>query len=102
MASFALADHGEKINDDLFEIGNENLLGDNNNIDDMKEDQKNVEEDTTLVEDYVSEEDLKRIEEKVDYVKEDDSNYVKDGITDWIKTWKLNGWKTANKKPVKN
>ena len=31
-----------------------------------------------------------------------DSNYVKDGITDWIKTWKLNGWKTANKKAVKN
>ena len=31
-----------------------------------------------------------------------DSNYVKDGITDWINTWKLNGWKTANKKPVKN
>ena len=31
-----------------------------------------------------------------------DSNYVKDGITDWIKTWKANGWKTANKKPVKN
>ena len=31
-----------------------------------------------------------------------DSNYVKDGITDWIKKWKINGWKTANKKPVKN
>ena len=31
-----------------------------------------------------------------------DSNYVKNGITDWIKKWKINGWKTANKKPVKN
>ena len=31
-----------------------------------------------------------------------DSNYVKDGITTWIKNWKINGWKTANKKPVKN
>ena len=31
-----------------------------------------------------------------------DSNYVKDGITDWIHSWKKKGWKTANKKPVKN
>lgn len=31
-----------------------------------------------------------------------DSNYVKDGITHWIHGWKKNGWKTANKKPVKN
>ena len=31
-----------------------------------------------------------------------DSNYVKDGITDWIKNWKSNGWKTAKKQPVKN
>ena len=31
-----------------------------------------------------------------------DSNYVKDGITQWIKNWKSNGWKTANKKAVKN
>jgi len=31
-----------------------------------------------------------------------DSNYVKNGITDWIKSWKNNGWKTAKKSPVKN
>ncbi|MEM8743167.1 MAG: ribonuclease HI [Pseudomonadota bacterium] len=31
-----------------------------------------------------------------------DSNYLKDGITSWIKNWKRNGWRTANKKPVKN
>ena len=31
-----------------------------------------------------------------------DSNYVKNGIELWIKKWKLNGWKTANKKNVKN
>lgn len=31
-----------------------------------------------------------------------DSNYVKDGITKWIAGWKRNGWKTADKKPVKN
>ena len=31
-----------------------------------------------------------------------DSKYLKDGIQKWIHNWKLNGWKTANKKPVKN
>ncbi len=31
-----------------------------------------------------------------------DSQYVKNGITQWIHGWKRNGWKTANKKPVKN
>ena len=31
-----------------------------------------------------------------------DSVYVRDGITKWIHGWKKNGWKTADKKPVKN
>ena len=31
-----------------------------------------------------------------------DSNYVKDGITKWIHNWKKKGWKTSNKKDVKN
>ena len=31
-----------------------------------------------------------------------DSTYVKDGITRWLQKWKINGWKTAAKKPVKN
>jgi ribonuclease HI len=31
-----------------------------------------------------------------------DSKYVQEGITRWIFGWKKNGWKTANKKPVKN
>lgn len=31
-----------------------------------------------------------------------DSRYVMDGATKWIKNWKRNGWKTADKKPVKN
>ena len=31
-----------------------------------------------------------------------DSKYVKDGISSWINKWKINGWRTANKKPVKN
>lgn len=31
-----------------------------------------------------------------------DSRYVMDGITKWVHGWKKNGWKTADKKPVKN
>ncbi|SHG06018.1 ribonuclease HI [Microbulbifer donghaiensis] len=31
-----------------------------------------------------------------------DSQYLRQGITSWINNWKKNGWKTANKKPVKN
>ncbi|MGB8601271.1 MAG: ribonuclease HI [Rhizomicrobium sp.] len=31
-----------------------------------------------------------------------DSRYVLDGATKWMKNWKRNGWKTADKKPVKN
>jgi ribonuclease HI len=31
-----------------------------------------------------------------------DSQYVKQGITSWIHNWKRNGWKTADRKPVKN
>ena len=31
-----------------------------------------------------------------------DSAYVRDGITKWIHGWRRNGWRTADKKPVKN
>jgi ribonuclease HI len=31
-----------------------------------------------------------------------DSQYVRNGITQWIANWKKNGWKTAARKPVKN
>jgi len=31
-----------------------------------------------------------------------DSKYVMQGITEWIGGWKARGWKTADKKPVKN
>ena len=31
-----------------------------------------------------------------------DSQYVRQGITQWIHNWKRNGWRTADKKPVKN
>jgi ribonuclease HI len=31
-----------------------------------------------------------------------DSSYLREGITRWVHAWKQNGWKTADKKPVKN
>ena len=31
-----------------------------------------------------------------------DSEYVREGITQWVANWQRRGWKTANKKPVKN
>lgn len=31
-----------------------------------------------------------------------DSAYVKNGVTTWVNGWKRNGWRTSNKKPVKN
>ena len=31
-----------------------------------------------------------------------DSNYLRDGITKWIRKWKTNGWRTAERKPVRN
>ncbi|HEY1058412.1 MAG TPA: ribonuclease HI [Limnobacter sp.] len=31
-----------------------------------------------------------------------DSQYVRKGVLEWMPNWKMNGWKTADKKPVKN
>ena len=31
-----------------------------------------------------------------------DSNYVRQGMTEWLENWKRNGWRTTSKKPVKN
>ena len=31
-----------------------------------------------------------------------DSQYLRGGVTGWMKNWKRNGWRTADKKPVKN
>jgi len=45
---------------------------------------------------------LKKIKNKSEIIIYTDSRYVKDGITEWIKKWKLNNWKSSNKKPVKN
>lgn len=43
-------------------------------------------------------EDLKKFDIEINT----DSKYVKDGITKWLKNWKKNDWKKANKTPVKN
>ena len=45
---------------------------------------------------------LKKIKSKSDIIIFTDSTYVKNGITDWIKKWEKNGWKSSNKKLVKN
>ena len=45
---------------------------------------------------------LKKIKKKSEITIFTDSKYVKDGITDWIKKWKVNNWKSSNKRPVKN
>ena len=45
---------------------------------------------------------LKSLTRPCDIIITTDSNYVKDGITEWIHQWKKKGWKTAGKKPVKN
>ena len=45
---------------------------------------------------------LKKIKRSSEITIYTDSRYVKDGITEWIKKWKLNNWKSSNRKPVKN
>ena len=45
---------------------------------------------------------LKKIKKKSEITIFTDSKYVRDGITVWIKNWKVNNWKSSNKKPVKN
>ena len=45
---------------------------------------------------------LKQLNRPCNIIITTDSNYVKNGITKWIHNWKKNGWKTANRKPVKN
>ena len=45
---------------------------------------------------------VKKIKSNSDVIMFTDSIYVKNGITEWMVKWKKNGWKNANKKPVKN
>lgn len=45
---------------------------------------------------------LKKIKTNSEVVIFTDSTYVKNGITEWMKNWKKNGWKNSSKKLVKN
>ena len=45
---------------------------------------------------------LKKIKEEAKITIFTDSTYLKNGITEWIKKWEINGWKSANKKTIKN
>ena len=45
---------------------------------------------------------LEALKEHCEVVLSTDSQYVRQGITQWIHNWKKRGWKTAEKKPVKN
>ena len=45
---------------------------------------------------------LEALKREADVELHTDSRYVLDGITKWIAGWKHNGWKTADRKPVKN
>jgi ribonuclease HI len=47
-------------------------------------------------------ESLKNVKKSIPLKIYTDSKYVMDGITKWIKSWKKNGWRTADKRPVKN
>ncbi len=45
---------------------------------------------------------LETLTRECDVVLTTDSQYVRKGITEWLQAWKRRGWKTADKKPVKN
>jgi ribonuclease HI len=45
---------------------------------------------------------LKALNEPCEVILTTDSNYVRQGISQWINNWKRNGWRTSDKKAVKN
>ena len=45
---------------------------------------------------------LKALKKASDVTLYTDSRYVMDGATRWLKSWQARGWKTADRKPVKN
>ena len=45
---------------------------------------------------------LESLRERCTVTLHTDSTYVKDGLTTWLAQWRKRGWKTADKKPVKN
>lgn len=45
---------------------------------------------------------LEALKRPLSVILHTDSQYVKNGITQWMPNWKKNGWRTADRKPVKN
>jgi len=45
---------------------------------------------------------LRALKERCDVTLFTDSEYLRNGITSWVRGWKYNGWRTKDKKPVKN
>jgi len=45
---------------------------------------------------------LRALKRPMQVVVHTDSQYVQKGITEWLRNWKARGWKTADRKPVKN
>lgn len=45
---------------------------------------------------------LETIKKRCDCKLYTDSQYVRNGVTQWLAGWKKNGWRTSNRKPVKN
>ena len=45
---------------------------------------------------------LKKTSSNLELTIYTDSTYVQKGISEWIKNWKVNNWRSSNKKPVKN
>ena len=45
---------------------------------------------------------LEALKKPCERILHTDSTYVRDGITKWIHGWRRNGWRTADRKPVKN
>jgi len=45
---------------------------------------------------------LKALNRPCEVVLSTDSSYLRDGITKWVHSWQRNGWRTADRKPVKN
>jgi ribonuclease HI len=45
---------------------------------------------------------LETLKRPCDVALHTDSEYLRQGITGWIRSWKRNGWRTADRKPVKN
>ena len=45
---------------------------------------------------------LETLKRPCDVVLHTDSQYVRNGVMSWMTNWKRNGWRTADKKPVKN